>query len=51
MKEIFACEEHIEDAMDDLVDEFETFPVVNECTTEKCKYCSKESKYKVEINS
>lgn len=50
MKSVYSCEEHIEDAMDDLVDEFETFPIVKECTNEICKYCSKQSKYKIEVN-
>lgn len=48
MKTIYACQEHIDEAMDDLVDEFETFPVINECKSETCNYCSNKSNYKVE---
>ncbi len=51
MKTIYSCEEHVDEAMDDLLDEFETFPVVYECTNEVCIYCSNKSKYKIEINN
>lgn len=51
MKIIYSCEEHIDDAMDDIVDEYETFPVITECLNNTCEYCSKESKYEIQANS
>lgn len=51
MKIIYACEQHIDDAMDDIVNEYETFPLVAECNNEKCQYCKEDSKYKIEANN
>ena len=27
----YVCEEHIDDIMDDLINEYETFPIMEEC--------------------
>ena len=45
----YACEEHMDEAMDDIINEEETFPVINECKNNKCSYCDKESKYEIKI--
>ncbi|MEN8079259.1 CxxH/CxxC protein [Clostridioides difficile] len=49
MELIYACEEHVDEAMDEVINEKETFPVMNEVTGEKCSYCSKEAKYEIKI--
>ena len=47
MEIIYACEEHIDQAMDEVINEKETFPVMNEATEKKCSYCNKEAKYEI----
>ena len=32
MKKIYACEDHIDEAMDEVIDGKETFPVINKTT-------------------
>ena len=49
MEFIYACEEHIVEAMDEVIYEKETFPVINEVIEKKCSYCSKEAKYEVKV--
>ena len=49
MKVKYACEEHMDEAMDDVINENETFPVINEASGKTCSYCEKESKYEVKI--
>mgnify|MGYP002556362749 FL=1 len=49
MELIYACEEHIDEAMDEIINEKETFPVINEMTEKKCDYCDKKSKYEVKM--
>lgn len=49
MEFIYACEEHIDEAMDEVINEKETFPVINESKGDKCSYCNKEAKYEVKI--
>ncbi|WP_078393234.1 CxxH/CxxC protein [Shouchella patagoniensis] len=45
---IFACNEHIELALDVAVDEWEVPPVVEKCETEeKCSYCEEKAVYTV----
>ena len=39
MKKIYACEDHIDEAMDEVIDGKETFPVINKTTKNKCIYC------------
>ena len=44
MKKIYCCEEHVEVAIDTIVDECETFPVLNSISEEEklsttCEYC------------
>lgn len=50
MENKYACEEHIDEAMDEVINEEETFPVINEVTGKQCNYCNKESKYEVRRN-
>lgn len=45
----YACEEHIDEAMDEIINENETFPIINEAFDEKCSYCDKKSKYKLQM--
>lgn len=45
----YACEEHIDEAMDEVINEKETFPVINEVEGKRCSYCDKESKYEVKM--
>ena len=47
MKKIYACEDHIDEAMDEVIDGKETFPVINKTT--KNSYCEKEAQYQVEM--
>lgn len=43
---IFACEEHIELALDIAVDEWEAAPIVEKCKEEKgCSYCEQTALY------
>lgn len=43
----YACDEHIEDAMDDVINESETFPTINKIEGTKCSYCDKKNTYEV----
>lgn len=49
MEFIYACEEHIDEAMDEIINEKETFPVISEANKKNCSYCNKEAKYEVKI--
>lgn len=49
MELIYACEEHIDEAMDEVINEKETFPVMNEVIGKKCSYCDEEAKYEVKM--
>ncbi|MCI9303533.1 CxxH/CxxC protein [Clostridium sp.] len=49
MEFIYACEEHIDEAMDEVINEKETFPVINEVLEKKCSYCNKGAKYEVKM--
>lgn len=49
MKKIYACEDHIDEAMDEVIDGKETFPVINKTTKNKCSYCEKEAQYQIEM--
>ena len=49
MKKIYACEDHIDEAMDEVIDGKETVPVINKTTKNKCSYCEKEAQYRVEM--
>lgn len=45
----YACEEHIDEAMDEVINEKETFPIISEVKDKKCDYCSKKSCYEVKM--
>ena len=49
MEKLYACEEHMDEAMDEVIDGKETYPVINEITGYKCTYCEKEAKYEVKM--
>ena len=49
MEKLYACEEHMDEAMDEVIDVKETYPVINEITGYKCTYCEKEAKYEVKL--
>ncbi|MFC0525982.1 CxxH/CxxC protein [Pontibacillus salicampi] len=47
---LYVCQEHIEKALDVVVDEYETFPVMEEVNNEistTCEYCGERSAYMV----
>lgn len=49
---IYSCQEHIEVAIDTIVDEYETFPVLTKCEDEEklsttCEFCSNPAIYMV----
>lgn len=48
---IYCCQEHVELALDIVVDEHETYPVLNKVTGEKlstnCEYCPNQAVYVV----
>lgn len=50
MKKLYACEEHIDEAIDEIVDKKETFPIIHKETKNKCSYCEKKSQYEVNIS-
>lgn len=50
-REINACSEHIEEAMDDLINEEETFPIIEKYKEEKCAYCDNNAEYKIKSNN
>lgn len=45
----YVCEEHIDDIMDDLINEYETFPIMEECQDMQCECCNNKSKYLIRI--
>ncbi len=45
----YACSNHVDDAMDDVINEKETFPVLSETKGEKCSYCNEECTYQVKL--
>ncbi len=45
----YSCEEHINDAIEDMINESESFPIVEENISEKCSYCDSKSKYEIKI--
>ena len=48
----YACEEHIDELMDEIINEYETFPVMEkEESDKKCSYCSNVSVYKVLLDN
>ncbi|MBU3109646.1 CxxH/CxxC protein [Clostridium gasigenes] len=50
-KIIYSCLEHVEEAMDDIVNMQETFPIMEACINEKCNYCNNTSDYELKVNS
>ena len=49
-KKIYACGAHIDDAIDDLINYEETFPIIEELKGSKCSYCNEGSSYVVKTN-
>lgn len=49
METKYACEDHIDEAMDEVINENETFPIISEVNNKKCDYCDKKSKYEVKM--
>jgi len=51
VKMIYSCEEHVEIALDEIVDEFETFPVLSKIDGDNlsthCEYCQNPATYVV----
>ena len=45
----YACEDHIDEAMDEVINEEETFPIINKCKDNQCSYCEKHSEYEINI--
>ncbi len=46
-KIIYTCNEHIEIALDDFVNEVEEAPAMEKCEDKNCDYCSNKSTYKL----
>lgn len=44
---VFSCLEHVDIAMEEIINEYEKSPDLIENNTEKCSYCDKTSKYEV----
>jgi CxxH/CxxC protein (TIGR04129 family) len=49
-KSIYCCEEHLDRGFDDLLAEFETYPIMKECDKEVCRYCLDKAKYVLEVS-
>lgn len=45
---ILACENHVEEALDDFVYHNEVFPTMNKCSEGKCDYCKENAEYSIE---
>ncbi|MEH7546765.1 CxxH/CxxC protein [Neobacillus vireti] len=48
---IYSCEEHVDIALDDIVDKYQTYPVLSQVSvdnpTASCEYCEKRAVYMV----
>ena len=48
---IYSCEEHIDIALDDIVDKYQTYPVLSQISVDKqaetCEYCENQAVYMV----
>jgi len=48
---IYSCEEHVDIALDDIVDKYQTYPVLSQVSVDKpttsCEYCEKRAVYMV----
>lgn len=45
---LLACEEHIDEALDEFLVHNETFPIMNTIIEGKCTYCNEKAKYSLE---
>lgn len=41
----FACEDHVNIAIDEFINEYEEFPILEQNTEVKCKFCDRNSIY------
>lgn len=46
---IHACEDHINVAIDDFIEEYETFPILTKGNKAFCSYCDKEALYSLQV--
>lgn len=46
-KNIYACKEHIEMAIDDFVNSTEEAPQIIKFENEKCNYCNEQAEYEI----
>lgn len=49
MQEIFCCMDHSDIAIDDFVNEYETFPIMETSGTAKCDYCMNAAEYVLKL--
>lgn len=46
---IYCCEEHVSEAMDTILEEYETYPILNKLGVDNlsttCEYCRKQAVY------
>ncbi|MDD7796275.1 CxxH/CxxC protein [Clostridium sp. 'White wine YQ'] len=45
---ILACEEHIDEALDEFIVEKETFPILEKVQEGVCSFCEKDASYSLE---
>lgn len=45
----FSCEEHVDIAIDDLIYDTESFPIMETTEGHKCEYCDKIAKYELKV--
>lgn len=44
---IYACKEHIEMAIDDIVNKVEVAPQITKTENKKCSYCNEQAEYEI----
>lgn len=47
--DICYCNEHQDMAFDDFINTYETFPILEKATDQKCCYCIKKATYKLSV--
>ncbi|GFZ33383.1 hypothetical protein CSC2_39090 [Clostridium zeae] len=45
--EKLSCEDHVDMAIDEYIDQFETFPTLENADSGSCNYCNSKAVYKI----